>query len=155
MKLKNKVCLITGSSKGIGKAIALGFAKEGGHVIVTYRSDRKAAVKTAAEIGLKDIYKLDVSKKTSVQNIFTKVKKKYGKIDVLVNNAGVNKTNDFDKLSEKDWDYVMDTNLKGVFFCCQEVLKHMPNKGKIINIGSLSGEYGDLELRHMQLLKLV
>lgn len=142
MKLKNKVCLITGSSKGIGKAIALGFAKEGGHVIVTYRSDRKAAVKTAAEIGLKDIYKLDVSKKTSVQNIFTKVKKKYGKIDVLVNNAGVNKTNDFDKLSEKDWDYVMDTNLKGVFFCCQEVLKHMPNKGKIINIGSLSGEYG-------------
>ena len=75
MKLKNKVCLITGSSRGIGKAIALGFAKEGGHVIVTYRSDRKAAVKTAAEIGLKDIYKLDVSKKTSVQNIFTKVKK--------------------------------------------------------------------------------
>ena len=142
MKLKNKVCLITGSSRGIGKAIAKAFAKEGGQVIITYRSDRKVAIKTAAEIGLTDIYKLDVSKKFSVQNTFKKVKKKYGKIDVLVNNAGVNRTNDFDKLSERDWDYVMDINLKGVFFCCQEVLKHMPNKGKIINIGSLSGEYG-------------
>ncbi len=142
MKLKNKICLITGSSRGIGKFIAKGFAREGGRVIVTYRSNKKAALKTALEIKSDDIYKLDVSKKVDVQNIFKKIKKKYGKIDVLVNNAGVNKTNDFDKLSEKDWDYVIDTNLKGVFFCCQEVLKYMPNKGKIINIGSLSGEYG-------------
>ena len=142
MKLKNKICLVTGSSRGIGKFIAKGFAREGGRVIVTYRNNKKAAMETALEIKSNDIYKLDVSKKGNVQNIFKRIKKKYGKIDVLVNNAGVNKTNDFDKLSEKDWDYVMDTNLKGVFFCCQEVLKYMPNKGKIINIGSLSGEYG-------------
>ena len=142
MKLKNKVCLITGSSRGIGKFIAKGFSQEGGKVIITYKNNKTAANKTAKGIGSSDIYKLDVSKKSSVQNIFKKVVKKYGQIDVLVNNAGVNKTNDFDKLSEKDWDYVMDTNLKGVFLCCQEVLKYMPNKGKIINIGSLSGEYG-------------
>ncbi len=59
-----------------------------------------------------------------------------------MNNAGTNKTNDFDKLSEKDWDIVVDVNLKGVFLCSQEVIKYMPNGGRIINIGSLSGEYG-------------
>ncbi len=142
MKLKNKICLITGSSRGIGKFIAKAFSKEGGKVIITYRNNHKAARATAKEINSKDIFKLDVSKKISVQSVFKKIKKKYGRIDVLVNNAGVNKTNDFDKLSEKDWDFVMETNLKGVFFCCQEVLKYMPNEGKIINIGSLSGEYG-------------
>ena len=81
-------------------------------------------------------------KKKQVVKVFSLIKKKFKKIDVLVNNAGVNKTNDFDKLSEKDWDLVLNVNLKGVFFCSQEVLKSMPNGGKIINIGSLSGEYG-------------
>ena len=61
---------------------------------------------------------------------------------MLVNNAGVNKTADFDKLKESDWDFVIDVNLKGVFLCCQEAIKYIPNYGKIINIGSLSGEYG-------------
>jgi len=61
---------------------------------------------------------------------------------VLVNNAGVNKTGDFDKLTEEDWDYVLDVDLKGVFLCCQEVLPLMPDGGRIINVGSLSGEYG-------------
>lgn len=75
-------------------------------------------------------------------NFFQKINKSYGKIDILVNNAGTNITNDFDKLSEKDWDKVIDVNLKGVFLCCQQVIKYMPKNSKIINIGSLSGEYG-------------
>lgn len=142
MRLKNKICLITGSSRGIGKHIAKAYAKEGAKVIITYKKNRNEAYNTSKEIFTKDVFKMDVTKRESIKKTFKKVFKKYGKIDVLVNNAGVNKTNDFDKLSEKDWDYVLDTNLKGVFMCCQEILKFMPDKGKIVNIGSLSGEYG-------------
>ena len=107
MRLKNKVCVITGSSSGIGKKIAESFYAEGAKVIITYNKNKLEAKKLSKNLN-SSFYKLDV----------------------------------FDKLSEKDWDLVLNVNLKGVFFCCQEVLKSMPNGGKIINIGSLSGEYG-------------
>ena len=141
MRLKNKVCVITGSSRGIGKKIAESFYAEGAKVIITYNKNKLEAKKLSKKLK-SSFYKLDVSKKKQVLKVFSSIKKKFKKIDVLVNNAGVNKTNDFDKLSEKDWDLVLNVNLKGVFFCSQEVLKSMPNGGKIINIGSLSGEYG-------------
>lgn len=141
MRLKNKVCVITGSSRGIGKKIAESFHAEGAEVIITYNKNKLEAKKLSKKLK-SSFYKLDVSKKKQVIKVFSLIKKKFKKIDVLVNNAGVNKTNDFDKLTEKDWDLVLNVNLKGVFFCCQEVLKSMPNGGKIINIGSLSGEYG-------------
>lgn len=141
MRLKNKVCVITGSSRGIGKKIAESFYAEGAKVIITYNKNKLEAKKLSKKFK-SSFYKLDVSKKKQVVKVFSQIKKKFKKIDVLVNNAGVNKTNDFDKLSEKDWDLVLNVNLKGVFFCSQEVLKSMPNGGKIINIGSLSGEYG-------------
>ena len=141
MRLKNKVCVITGSSRGIGKKIAESFYAEGAKVIITYNKNKLEAKKLSNKLK-SSFYKLDVSKKKQVVKVFSLIKKKFKKIDVLVNNAGVNKTNDFDKLSEKDWDLVLNVNLKGVFFCSQEVLKSMPNGGKIINIGSLSGEYG-------------
>ena len=96
----------------------------------------------AKELGAPKLYKLNVLRKKNIQTVFKDVFRNFGKIDVLVNNAGVNKTNDFDKLTEREWDLVLDVNLKGVFFCCQEVLKYMPEGGRIINIGSLSGEYG-------------
>ena len=142
MRLENKICLITGSSRGIGKKIAEAFSNEGAYVIITYNKNKKEAIKLSKKIKHSSVYKLNVSKKNQIKKVFSKVKKKFKRIDVLVNNAGVNKTNDFDKLSENDWDLVLDVNLKGVFLCCQEVLKSMPNGGKIINIGSLSGEYG-------------
>ncbi len=142
MKLHNKVCLITGSSSGIGSAIARAFAAEGAKVIITYKTNKKQGIKLSKELGMGAPYKLNVIKKKNIQSVFKSIYKKFGRIDVLVNNAGTNITNDFDKLSEKDWDIVVDVNLKGVFLCCQEVLKSMPNGGKIINIGSLSGEYG-------------
>lgn len=142
MKLHNKVCLITGSSSGIGSAIARAFALEGAKVIITYNTNKKQGIKLSKELGMGAPYKLNVIKKKNIQSVFKSIYKKFGRIDVLVNNAGTNITNDFDKLSEKDWDIVVDVNLKGVFLCCQEVLKSMPNGGKIINIGSLSGEYG-------------
>ena len=142
MRLKNKVCLITGSSRGIGRKIAEAFCAEGAIVIITYNKNKNEAVKLSKKLENSFVYKLNVLKKNEIKKVFKNVGKKFKKIDVLVNNAGVNKTNDFDKLSEKDWDLVLDVNLKGVFLCCQEVLKFMPKGGKIINVGSLSGEYG-------------
>lgn len=142
LKLKNKICVITGSSSGIGKAIAKAYKKEGGKVVISYNKNKKNALQTAQELDAELVLQLEVSKKKSVVDFFQKINKSYGKIDVLVNNAGTNITNDFDKLSEKDWDKVIDVNLKGVFLCCQQVIKYMPKNSKIINIGSLSGEYG-------------
>ena len=142
MRLKNKICLITGSSKGIGAGIAEEFAKEGAKVVITYNKQKNLALKVYKKINAAGIYKLDVRKKNYIYFIFKKIKKKFGKKNILVNNAGLNKTADFDKLKESDWDFVIDVNLKGVFLCCQEAIKYIPNYGKIINIGSLSGEYG-------------
>jgi NAD(P)-dependent dehydrogenase (short-subunit alcohol dehydrogenase family) len=141
LKLLNKVCLVTGGSSGIGENIARAYAKEGAKVIITYNRNFKSAKKIAKDIS-GECYKLEVRKLSSVSKTFNSIIKKYKKIDVLVNNAGVNKTNDFDKLSEKDWDFVLDVNLKGVFFCCQQASKIMKSGSKIINIGSISGEYG-------------
>lgn len=142
MRLKDKVCLITGSSKGIGAGIAEEFAKQGAKVVITYNTKKALAQKVFKKINASAMFKLDVRKKKSISMVFKDVYKKFGRLDVLVNNAGVNKTADFDKLREKDWDYVLDVNLKGVFLCCQEAIKYLRSNGKIINIGSLSGEYG-------------
>jgi 3-oxoacyl-[acyl-carrier protein] reductase len=142
MRLRDKVCIVTGSSRGIGRAIAEGYAKEGALVAITYLEQRKEAENVAAQIGTDMVFELDTRKRAQIQSVFETIHAKHGRIDVLVNNAGVNRTNDFDKLSEEDWDLVLDVDLKGVFLCCQEVLKFMPDGGRIINIGSLSGEYG-------------
>lgn len=142
MRLKDKVCIVTGSSSGIGQAIAESYAREGATVVVTYNENKDGALKTAENCGTDLVYHLDVRNSQQIIDVFSDVAKKTGGIDVLVNNAGVNKTNDFDKLSEDDWDFVLDVNLKGVFLCCQKILPHMNDAGSIINIGSLSGEYG-------------
>lgn len=142
MRLKDKVCVVTGSNRGLGRAIAEGFAREGARVAITYQQRRQEAEEVAAWIGADVVLQLDVRSRTQIREVFETVHHRYGRIDVLVNNAGVNRPNDFDKLSEEDWDFVLDVNLKGVFLCCQEVLRFMPDGGRIINIGSLSGEYG-------------
>lgn len=142
MRLKNKICLITGSSKGIGASFAEGFAKEGAKVIITYNKNRALAKKISSRIKALDYYKLDVSNSKNVSKVFSLIKKKFGNIDVLVNNAGINITNDFKNLKEKDWNKVIDVNLKGVFLCCQNAINIINDGGSIINIGSLSGEYG-------------
>ena len=142
MRLKDKVCVVTGSSRGIGKSIAQGYAKEGAKVVVTYVMNKDEALAVADEINSELVIKLDVRDRKSVKDMFKKVADHFGSIDVLVNNAGVNRTADFDKQTEEEWEEVIDVDLTGVFRCCQEVLPFINDGGRIINIGSLSGEYG-------------
>ncbi len=142
MRLKDKVCVITGSSRGLGEAIARGYAREGAKVVITYCKERERAEKVAADIGAELVLRLDVRDRGSIKEAFRKVADHYGHINVLVNNAGVNRPADFDRQTEEEWQEVMDVNLTGVFRCCQEVLPYITDYGRIINIGSLSGEYG-------------
>src|SRR3989344_3665809 len=142
MRLKNKICVVTGSSRGIGAAIARGYAKEGATVVITYREKKKEALAVAKETGSELVLKMDIRDRASIRSAFKKVHKRYGRIDVLVNNAGTNRTNDFDKQTQEEWDEVIDVDLTGVFRCCQEALPYIPDCGRVINIGSLSGEYG-------------
>jgi len=133
---------VTGSSRGIGASIARAYSKEGAAVVITYRTQKAAAEEVAHECNADMVHQLDVTDRASIQRLYEAVAAEHSTIDVLVNNAGVNRTGDFDKLAEEDWDLVLDVNLKGVFLCCQEAIPFMPNGGRIINIGSLSGEYG-------------
>lgn len=142
MRLKDKVCVVTGSSRGIGKVIAEGFSREGAKVIITYNVQKEEAERIAKKIGSELVLQIDVRSRDSIKNAFKQIKEKYGHIDVLVNNAGINRPADFDKQTEKEWEEVIDVNLTGVFRCCQEVLPYIKERGRIINVGSLSGEYG-------------
>lgn len=142
MRLKDKIAVVTGSSSGIGEAIARSYTKEGAKVVVTYLSKKEEAEKIAKEIGTDLCLKLDVRSRESVDALFKAVGDKYGKFDILVNNAGINRTADFDKQTEEEWSEVIDVNLTGVFRCCQASLPYINDFGRIINIGSLSGEYG-------------
>ncbi len=142
MRLKDTVCLITGSSSGIGEAIARGYAQEGAKVIITYCEQKDRAEEIGREIGSELVLQLDVRDRASIKRAFQKAYDHFGRIDVLVNNAGINRTADFDKQTDEEWDEVINVNLSGPFRCCQEILPFIPDNGRIINIGSLSGEYG-------------
>ncbi len=141
-RLQGKVALITGSSRGIGAQIARAYAREGAQVVITYCNDEDAAHAVAKEIGAVFVHRLDVTSRESIRTCFGAAAEKLGGIDILVNNAGVNVTGDFDQISDEDWDTVLDVDLKGVFLCCQEILSDLRDNGRVINIGSLSGEYG-------------
>lgn len=145
MKLKNKVALITGAGKGIGKAIAIEFAKEGANIIINYNKSREGAEKVKNKIektGSKVIViKADVSKKEEIEEMIEKTLNEFKRIDILVNNAGVISAAPLQELTEEDWDKIMDVNLKGVFLCSKAVSKIMikQKSGKIINISSIYG----------------
>jgi len=142
MRLSGKVAIITGSSSGIGEAIARKYRENGAEVVVTYNNKKDAAFKIASEIGSELCLHLDVRNRDSIRNCFKKASDKYGDINILVNNAGINRTADFDKQTDEEWNEVIDVNLTGPFRCSQEILPFIADFGRIINIGSLSGEYG-------------
>ena len=146
-RLQGRVALITGSSRGLGRAIAKGFAAEGAEIIVNYVRDSAAAEATADAIRLfgrrAHVIQADAAKRKDIQRMFAEALDTFGHIDILVNNAGVNKRIWFNEIKDQDWDSMLETNLKGPFICCQEIFPHMVKNsgGRIINISSVASQY--------------
>lgn len=140
---KDKVVLVTGASRGIGRGVALEFGKSGALVCVNFASNETMAVELVDEIaksgGTAKPYRADVSSEAQVNEMVKNIEKDFGTVDILVNNAGVTKDGLFMRMSESDWDTVVDTNLKGAFLCTKSVCRGMMKKryGKIINISSV------------------
>ncbi len=147
MRLKNKVALVTGSSQGIGRAIAIRFAQEGADVVINYNRGVQGAEEALAEIeaigrrGL--IVQADLGKVADIRRLVNTAVEKFGRLDVLVNNAGLETHAPFWDVTEEDYDKVLNVNLKGVFFASQEFVRHLRQKerpGKIVNISSVHEE---------------
>ncbi|MDQ0175855.1 3-oxoacyl-[acyl-carrier-protein] reductase [Bacillus chungangensis] len=149
MKLKGKVAFVTGGSRGIGREIALEFARQGAHVAINYAGSKEKAEAVAdeiREIGQEAIVlQGDVSDQESVQAMVKAAISHFNKLDILVNNAGITKDNLLMRMKEEDWDAVMNTNLKGVFLCTKAVVRQMMKQrsGSIINISSIVGVSGN------------
>ncbi|EHR77607.1 3-oxoacyl-ACP reductase [Thermococcus litoralis DSM 5473] len=146
MELKGKVALVTGASRGIGRAIAVALAKKGCNVIINYAKDEENAKKTeemCRAYGVETlVVRADVSNREEVREMVEKAIQKFGRIDILINNAGIlGKTINPIEISDEEWDKVLGVNLKGAFIVTQEVLKYM-KKGKIVNIASIAGKDG-------------
>lgn len=147
MILKDKVAIVTGSGRGIGRAIAIKLAKAGAKVVVTSRHteecDEVCEVIDSAK-GESLCIKCDVSKKEEVDHLIQKTIEAYGDIDILVNNAGILRQKPLTDMTEEDWDSTMDINLKGAFLLAQAVAPFMIKKkaGKILSIASVAGEVG-------------
>ncbi len=148
MRLKDKIAIITGGGSGIGEATVLRFAKEGAKVAVCDINEEAAkavAEKCKADGYEAEGYKMDVSNKQSVDEVMHAVIDRFNRIDILVNNAGITKDSFAAKMSEEQWDNVLNVNLKGTFLCCQAVIPIMKeqNYGRIINTSSI-GILGNL-----------
>lgn len=148
MKLKDKIALVTGSSRGVGRAIAEAYGKEGAKVVVNYSSSQKAAdeiVEKIQQMGSQAIaVKADVAKKDEVEKLVQAAIDEFGGIDILVNNAGFTRPAMMLKMTEDEWDQVVDIHLKGAFLCSQAAALHMKGQksGKIINVMSVAGLVG-------------
>ncbi len=148
-RFENKIVLVTGAGRGIGASIAKRFASEGAEVIINYSGNDEAAQKTVDEItatgGQAQKYKCSVNDSESVKVMIDEIIKKFGRIDILVNNAGITKDGLMLRMTDEDFDRVIDVNLKGTFNCTKYVSKYMlkQKSGKIINISSVVGLSGN------------
>ncbi len=147
--LQDKVAVVTGASRGIGKAIALALASEGAAVAVNYASASAAAEAVVAEIesmgGMAIAIQADVSKPDQVDGFIAAVMEKWGRVDVLVNNAGITRDTLLLRMGLEEWQAVIDLNLTGVFLCTKAISKIMlkQRSGRIINIASVAGQMGN------------
>lgn len=146
--LQGRVAIVTGASRGIGRAIALELGKQGASVVVNYNSSPAAAEEVVAEIEAAGSQALavqaNVSDAAQVEALFKAATEKFGKVDILVNNAGVTRDGLIIRMSAEDFDTVIDTNLKSAWLCCKAAIGVMMRKryGRIINISSVSGVVG-------------
>lgn len=144
----NKVIIVTGASKGIGKEISKELAKKGNTIIANYNKSEKEIKELQQELKKQnikiDIYKADVSKREEAENLVKYTIQKYGKIDVLINNAGISQIKEFTQITDEDWNNMINTNLNSVFYMSQESCHNMIHnkKGCIINISSIWGITG-------------
>lgn len=149
MLLEGKFALVTGGSRGIGKAIVLALAKAGANVAINFAGNVKAAEEVAAEVtalGRKAfLLQADVADNAACTDMIDKMIAEFGRIDILVNNAGITRDGLLMRMKEEDWDAVLDTNLKGVFNCTKATIKYMMKQkaGKIVNITSVVGVMGN------------
>lgn len=147
--LKGKTAIITGAGRGIGRAIALQFIRSGARVVLNYRNSLiqlEELQKTIKEIGGEAIaIRADISKEDEAKHLITEATREYKTLDILVNNAGINKDNLLIRMSEDEFDRVIDINLKGTFFCMKHAAQVMLKQryGKIINISSVVGIAGN------------
>jgi len=148
MEFKDKIVVITGGTKGLGKAIALSFAREGAWVAVNYSSDEQCALTVKTELGSLTenilILKADISKEAEACKMMDQVMNQWGHVDILVNNAGIIRDKMLMFLKEDDWDRVLDVSLKGTYLCSRQVIKSMiaQRSGRIINMTSPSAITG-------------
>lgn len=149
MDFQGKIALVTGSGSGIGREIALLLAKNGANIVVNDVSEAnaEATAKDIREMGREALAAFaNVADAKAVNEMFSQLKSQFGKVDILVNNAGITRDNFLLKMSEEEWDQVIDVNLKGVFNCCKSAAAMMveSNYGKIVNISSASGQMGNI-----------
>lgn len=149
MSLKNKVSIVTGGAQGLGRAIAIELAGKGAHLVIC-DVNLEAARKVAKEIDSSGrqalALKVDVTKAADINEMVDRVLREFGRIDILINNAGICQVISIDKMTEEDWDRVLDVNLKGVFLCSKAVMDIMKKQrsGRIVNMGSISGKVGGI-----------
>ena len=148
MELIGKVALVTGGAQGIGKAVALLLARKGADIVVSDVNLEKAeeTSKEIQSLGRKAMaIKADVSRVDDVEGMVHAILEKFGKIDILINNAGIARDKLILRMTEEDWDAVLAVNLKGTFNCTKAVIKHMSKQrsGKVVNIASVVGEMGN------------
>ena len=149
MELKDKVAIVTGSARGLGKAIATRLAEMGANIVLNDIPSSEAIESTAEEFKARGfnviVTRGDVRNPEDVENMVNAAVEAFGRVDILVNNAGITRDTLLLKMSEQDWDDVLDINLKGAFLCTRAVAKVMikQRSGKIINIASISGVMGN------------
>lgn len=151
LSLENKVALVTGATKGIGKGIAMGLAQVGADLVIVSRNqqDCERVALEIEEMGRKALpCAADMRNLNSIDNLVDAAVKEYGKIDILINNAGTAVTKPPENMTEEEWDFVLDLNLKGAFFTAQKVGKQMIKQGygKIINVASIFSYVGDANI---------
>ncbi len=145
MSMKNRIAIVTGGTRGIGKAIARDLKKAGCKVIASYHGNEEAALAFKKETGI-EVIRFDVSDFEQCQHAVRHIESEFGTIEILVNNAGITRDGFMHKMGEESWDAVIDTNLKSCFNMCRAAIEGMRGKGygRIVNISSINGQTGQM-----------